>query len=81
MIDDLHFMLNQLNIIFFQPFRGKKPNEPNVSENFENFAQQLENMRNDFENNIKDLMKGIDSLNSDQYNISDRLKNLLIIVV
>ena len=78
MIDDLHFMLNQLNIIFFQPFRGKKPNEPNVSENFENFAQQLENMRNDFENNIKDLMKGIDSLNSDQYNISDRLKNLLI---
>ena len=74
LIDDLNFVLNQLNIIFFQPFQGKKPNAPIVTENL---AKQLKDMKNDFQDKIEDFMKVIDSLYSNQNNISVRLKNSL----
>lgn len=61
LIDDLNFVLNQLNIIFFQPFQGKKPNAPIVTENL---AKQFKDMKNDFQDKIEDFMKVIDSLYS-----------------
>ena len=78
LIDNLNSILNRLNIIFFQPFKGKEPkilNPEETASKFEKdqdelqeiFTTLIDNMKNDLfnkeENNIpKMLRKSLDNL-------------------